>query len=63
MNRLLMNTSYSCHGKFFLYRRKEKYQKTISEQSIATAFVEHSIYIPKGTRSCYRHLNKGNIKD
>jgi hypothetical protein len=63
MNRLPMNTSYSGHGKCFLCRRKEKYQKTISEQSIATAFIEHSIYIPKGTRSCYRHLNEGNIKD
>ena len=63
MNRLTINTSFSGHKKCFICRRKEKYLKALPKKSIATAFIEHSIYRPEGTRSCYRHLEEGNIKD
>jgi len=63
MNRIPMNTSFSGHKKCFICRRKEKNSKLVSEKSIATAFIEHSIYIPQGTRSCHRHLTEGNIRD
>ena len=63
MNRIPINTSFTSHKKCFICRRKKISLKEVSKLSIATSFIEHNIYIPEGTRSCYRHMTKGHIKD
>ena len=63
--RIIIETTFSHHGRCFICRRKTTPLHKVSQKSIAFAFFKHNIIIPDGTRSCIRHLdaNTGQIFD
>ena len=61
MDRVSIETSFSGHNRCFICRRRSGSLKKLSKNTLAYALINHNIFIPEGTRSCYRHIKDGNI--